>query len=199
MADPADTPATNAPLMSPATSGLVTSGVSSIPVTLGTTGNWYIHTQSIAVTYLVNNQYDTTLSSPVSCGPPSIKSNFLHAKCQVQSTDIIQQGYTYSGESFIPQNLTMMSTGASGGLGTSGSIQTTLQGYVRKVADTDAAGNFTDPQGTCMESFETIVNNQPGPYRGSLDTSSNANFVLNQIIIEAGTECLTFDPLLVQV
>lgn len=195
MADPADTPATNAPLMSPATSGLVTSGVSSIPVTAGTTGNWYIHAQQIAVTYLVNNQYDSSLSSPIS--QPSIKSNFLHAKCQVQTTDMVQQGYTYSGESFIPQKLTMMSTGASGGFGTSGSIQTTLQGYVRKVADTDAAGNFTDPQGTCMESFETIVNNQPGPYNASLDTSSNANFVLNQIMTEAGTECLTFDPNLI--
>jgi len=196
MADPVETPAANAPLMSPAVSGLVASGTSAIPATSGTTANWYIHTQNIAVTYLVNNKYDSSLSSPLS--QPSVQSNFLWAECNIQTTDMIQQGYTYSGESFVPLKLTMMNTAsATGGLGPSGSIQTSLQGYVRKIADSDAAGNFTDPQGTCLESFQTLTNKQPGPYNSLLDTSANANFVLMQIMTEAGTECPTFDPNLV--
>ena len=195
MADPVDTPAPSLPLMSPSTSGIVSVGTSSIPSTSGTTQDWATHTQMVSIMYVRNQIFNTNVSSTISS--PAVSYNYIDAQATVTTVDQIWENTTFSGESFIPQKMNLVSNGASGGLGQSGTFYTSLEGYIRKAATTDAAGNFLDPTGTCTKVANFKIDKQPGAYNNLFDTSASVNAKLAQLTDQLTDHCSNFNPGLV--
>ena len=195
MADPVDTPAPSLPLMSPSTSGIVQTGTSSTPSTSGTTQDWATHQQLVSIMYVRNQVLNSNVSSTLNA--PQVSYNYVDAQATVTTTDQIWQNATFSGEAWIPQKMNLVSNGASGGLGQSGTFYTSLQGYIRKAATTDAAGNFLDPTGTCTQVANYSIDRQPGAYNNLFDTSASVNAKLAQLTDQLTDHCSNFNPGLV--
>ena len=195
MADPVDTQTPSLPLMSPSVSGLVPTGTSSTPTTTGTTQNWATHTQMVSIMYVRNQVFNTNVSSTISS--PAVSYNYIDAQATVTTVDQIWENTTFSGESFVPQKMNLVSDGPSGGLGQSGTFYTSLEGYIRKRAPTDAAGNFLDPTGTCTQVANFSIDKQPGSYNNLFDTSASVNSKLAQLTNQLTDHCSNFNPGLV--
>jgi len=195
MADPVDTQTPSLPLMSPSVSGLVPTGTPSTPSTSGTTQDWATHTQMVSIMYVRNQIFNTNVSSTISS--PAVSYNYVDAQATVTTNDQIWEDATFSGEAWIPQRMNLVSNAPSGGFGQSGTFYTSLQGYIRKAATTDAAGNFLDPTGTCTKVANFKIDKQPGTYNALFDTSATVNSKLAQIIERLVDQCPTFNPGLV--
>ena len=165
--------------------------------------DWYIHVQTVDVMYLRKNQYDSATSSTV--GSPQGISNYLEVHYTVQTTDEIMQNAVFSsttpstgGELWENQTLELVTAvGTSGGFGVCGVVNTSSAGYIRRPARTNAAGDFLDPVGHCTKSGNLIVDQMPGEYDQSFDTSAQVNSCLTQIVGELPQRCPNFIATLV--
>lgn len=191
MADPVDTQTPSLPLMSPATSGLIQTGASSTSG-VATTTDWATHTQLVSIYFVRNQVLNTNVSSTIAT--PQVTYNYIDAQATVTVTDQIWPQASFSGEAWDPQLINLVSNGTSGGLGNSGVFYTSKAGYIRKPATTDAAGNFLDPTGICVETANYRIDKQPGAYNNLFDTSASVNTKLAQITEQLLNLCPTFIP-----
>ena len=171
----------------------------------GTSGvqDWYVHIQTVDLMYMRNNQYNATASSTISA--PAVESNYLDVRYNVQTIDEIYYGAFFSGATssdggdlYKPQTLELITTvGTSGGFGIKGVVNTSTVGYIRRKARKDAAGNILDPTGICTQSGNVIIDQMPGAYENTYDTSAQVNSNILQVMGVMATECPTFKASLV--
>lgn len=171
----------------------------------GTSGvqDWYVHIQTVDLMYMRSNQYNATTSSTVTS--PAVESNYLDVRYTVQTIDEVYYGAFFSGstssdggELYKPQTLELVTTvGTSGGFGIKGVVNTSTAGYIRRAVRKDAAGNILDTTGTCTQSGNMIIDQMPGEYDQTFDTSAQVNSNIIQVMGVVATECPTFKASLV--
>ena len=171
-------------------------------VEASTTGDWYVHLQTVDIMYVRRNQYNsdtsTTLISPV------VTSNWMDMNATVQTQDEIYYNVAFSsvassaGDLFQPHVLQLATnSGVSGGFGNDGIVSTSAMGIIRRLARKDAAGSILDPIGICTESVNLVMDQMPGAYNPALDTSSTVNGILAQAMGQMADSCPTFKATLV--
>ena len=170
--------------------------------------DWHVHTQTVNIMYVRNNQYDGATSSINSA--PRITSNWMDINCTVQTQDEIYSVVTFSstqpqsqasatGNLFKPHVLQLQSdTGVSGGFGHEGVVSTSSMGIIRREVRLDAVGNVMDPIGICTQGVNLVMNQMPGSYNASYDTSSSVNGILAQAMGQLAVRCPSFKATLVE-
>jgi hypothetical protein len=176
----------------PGIDNLVASGSDSSAVTQ----DWYVHIQTVDLMYLRNNQYDSATSSTVAT--PNALSNYLDVHYTVQTTDEVWENATFSGELWEPQTLELVTSyGTSGGFGVCGVVNTSSVGYIRRAVRKNAAGVILDPTGVCTQSGNLILDNMPGAYDYTFDTSAQVNSNLQHVMGRVHGACPNFIATLV--
>ena len=165
--------------------------------------NWWVFVQTVDIMYQRNNQYDMSTSSLLKS--PTVTSNWMDMNCTVQTQGDVYYNMTFSsadsssGNLFQPQVLQLQTnTGTSGGFGENGGVSTSAMGIIRRPVRTDAAGTILDPTGICTESVSLVMDQMPGAYNSSYDTSSTVNSVLAQAMGKLAQQCENFKPTLVE-
>jgi len=165
--------------------------------------DWWVFVQTVDIMYQRNNQYDMSTSSLLKS--PTVTSNWMDMNCTVQTQGDVYYNMTFSstvsstGNLFQPQVLQIQTnTGVSGGFGENGGVSTSAMGIIRRPVRTDAAGTILDPTGICTESVSLVMDQMPGAYNSSYDTSSTVNSVLAQAMGQLAEECENFKPTLVE-
>jgi len=181
--------------ISPITDPLLTSvnpQIESLTTSGSTSGtDWYVHIQTVDMMYLRHNQYDSATSSTISS--PNAISNYLEVAYTVTTSDEIWQDTTFSGELWQPQLLELLTTeGVSGGFGVCGVVNTTVGGTIRRAARKNSAGDILDTTGHCSKTGTVIVDQMPGAYNASFDTSSQVGTNMIQMINKLPAKCSTF-------
>ena len=184
----------------------VNPNIKGLSVSGGVSGvqDWWVHTQTVNIMYVRNNQYDGATSSINSA--PRITSNWMDMNCTVQTQDEIYSGVAFSstlassiGNLFQPHVLQLQSlTAASGGFGQEGVVSTSAMGIIRREVRLDAVGNVMDPIGICTQGVNLVMNQMPGSYNASYDTSSSVNGILAQAMGQVSEACPSFKATLVE-
>jgi hypothetical protein len=164
------------------------------------TGNWYVHLQTVDLMYVRRNVNDSTTSSVLTT--PTATSNYLDVQATVQTQDEVYYNVAFSsigasGEAFQSQVLQLQSNHASGGFGLTGVVSTSSMGIIRRKAREDSRGNLLDPTGICTENVSLVLDQMPGAYDQSFDTSATVNGVLAQAMGQLSEPCPTFKATLV--
>lgn len=169
----------------------VNSGISSLTTSGGAPQDWYVHIQTVDMMYLRSNQYDSATSSTVSA--PNAISNYLEVAYTVTTSDEIWEDATFSGEMYQPQLLDLVTAvGTNGGFGVCGVINTTTGGYIRRLARKNSAGDILDPTGHCTRTGNVVVDQMPGAYDNSFDTSAQVGSNMTQMINTLPSRCPSF-------
>jgi len=151
----------------------------------------YVHIQTVDLMYLRHNQYDSATSSTVSS--PNAISNYLEVAYTVTTSDEIWEDSTFSGELWQPQVLELNTAdGTSGGFGVCGVVNTTVGGTIRRAARKNSAGDILDATGHCSKTGTVIVDQMPGAYNASFDTSAQVGTNMVQMINKLPAKCPTF-------
>tara|TARA_R110000751_G_scaffold300792_3_gene412722 strand:- start:339 stop:923 length:585 start_codon:yes stop_codon:yes gene_type:complete len=166
------------------------------------TGDWYVHLQTVDIMYVRRNQYNGDTSSTLSA--PAVTSNWMDMNATVQTQDEIYYNVAFSsvgtssGDLFQSHVLQLQGpSGISGGFGESGVVSTSAMGIIRRLARKDAAGSILDTTGICTENVSMIMDQMPGAYDSTLDTSSTTNGILAQAMGQLAQSCPTFKATLV--
>jgi hypothetical protein len=164
--------------------------------------DWYVHVQTVDIMYIRRNQYNSSTSSITTS--PTVTSNWMDMNCTVQTQDEIYKNVAFSsadsssGNLFRPHVLQLQTnTGTSGGFGTDGVVSTSSMGIIRRPALKDAAGNYLDVTGTCTKNVSLVMDQMPGGYDSTYDTSSTTNGILAQAMGQVAVECPSFKATLV--
>lgn len=164
-------------------------------------GDWYVHLQTVDIMYVRRNQYDSTTSSVTTT--PAITSNWMDMNATVQTQDEIYYDTAFSsvnssgGLVFEPHVLQLQSNSSSGGFGDSGIVSTSAMGIIRRLARKDDRGTILDTTGICTENVSLVMDQMPGAYNESFDTSSTVNGILAQAMGQVAQSCPTFKATLV--
>tara|TARA_R110002126_G_scaffold76530_1_gene191175 strand:+ start:158 stop:739 length:582 start_codon:yes stop_codon:yes gene_type:complete len=164
-------------------------------------GDWYVHLQTVDIMYIRRNQYDSSTSSVNTS--PVVTSNWLDMNATVQTQDEIYYDVAFSsvnssgGLVFEPHVLQLQSNGSGGGFGDSGIVSTSAMGIVRRLARKDARGTILDTTGICTENSTMVMDQMPGAYNSTFDTSSTVNGILAQAMGQVSQSCPTFKATLV--
>tara|TARA_Y100001938_G_C8015226_1_gene392214 strand:- start:413 stop:1006 length:594 start_codon:yes stop_codon:yes gene_type:complete len=172
-----------------------------LSVAASSTGNWYVHLQTVDLMYIRRNQFDANTSSVTTS--PTVTSNYLDVQATVQTQDEIYENVAFSsiggsGEAFQAHQLQIQNDNASGGFGVTGVVSTSSMGIIRRKAREDARGNFLDPSGICIEHVSMVLDQMPGAYNSNLDTSGTVNGVVAQAMGQLSQACPTFKATLVE-
>ena len=157
--------------------------------------------------YVRNNQYDITTSSVFVS--PTVTSNWMDMNCTIQTQDEIYSGLFFSstgpmahttGNLFQPQVVQIQSTsaGTGDGFGTDGIISTSSMGIIRRPVKVDTDGNILDTVGICTQNVNLVMNQMPGQYNSTFDTSSSTNGILAQTMGQLADACPSFKATLVE-
>ena len=163
--------------------------------------DWWIHLQTVDIMYVRRNLYNADTSSALTA--PTVTSNYLDVVCTVQTQNEVIENVAFSsadsssGNLFQAQVLQIQSTAASGGFGEQGAVSTSSMGVIRRPVRTDAAGNYLDPTGVCTQTVNLQVDQIPGVFEPSYDTSNTVNSILAQIMGQVSQSCPTFKATLV--
>lgn len=168
--------------------------------------DWYVHTQTVDIMYVRNNQYNGDTSSTLIA--PTVTSNWMDMNCTVQTQDEVYYNMVFSGVSgtttsgvgnlFQPHILQLQAnTAASGGFGHTGVVSTSAMGIIRRPVRKDAAGNLLDVTGICTKNVNLVLDQMPGEYDSSFDTSSTTNGILAQAMGQVAVQCPSFKATLV--
>ena len=164
--------------------------------------DWYVHTQTVDIMYVRNNQYDSNTSSTIIA--PVVTSNWMDMNCTVQTQDEIYYNMVFSsadsssGNLFEPHVIQLQSnTGVSGGFGDDGVVSTSAMGIIRRPLRKDAAGVILDPTGICTQNVSLVMDQMPGSYDATYDTSSSVNGILAQAMGQVAVKCPSFKATLV--
>jgi len=173
----------------------------SVSVAASSTGNWYVHLQTVDLMYIRRNVFDTNTSGVTTS--PTVTSNFLDIQATVQTQDEIYENVAFSsiggsGEAFQPHKLQIQSDNVSGGFGVTGVISTSSMGIIRRKAREDARGNFLDPSGVQTENISMVLDQMPGSYNSNFDTSGTVNGIVAQAMGQLAEVCPTFKATLVE-
>jgi len=168
------------------------------------TQDWYVHVQTVDIMYQRNNQYDSSVSNTFT--GPTITSNWMDINYTVQTQDEIYYDTQFSsttsgigGELFEPHVLQLITnTGVSGGFGTNGVVNTSSMGIIRRPARKDAAGTILDPTGICTQNGSLVVDQMPGSFDITYDTSDSTGSILGQVAGQLSQVCPTFKSTLVR-
>jgi len=175
-----------------ATSGLETSGATLSAIT----DDWWIHTQSVDAMYLRKAEYNTTTSSPFTA--PSIEYNYLDVNYTVQTNQEVMLSSTFKGEHWSNHTLELISEGSNGGFGTSGAIDTSTVGYIRRRVRRNSGGQIIDPTGVCTYQGNCAIDKMPGSYNPYFDTSGDVNANIYHMIGKLPLTCSGFMTSLVK-
>jgi len=164
------------------------------------TGDWYVHLQTVDLMYIRRNVQDHVTSSVVAA--PTTTSNYLDVQAVVQTQDEVHYDVAFSsldgsGELFQSQTLQIQTDNVSGGFGEKGSVSTSAMGIIRRKVRKDAQGNILDPTGICTESVSLVLDQMPGAYDESFDTSATVNGILAQAMGQLAESCPEFKATLV--
>lgn len=145
--------------------------------------DWWVHVQTVDIMYVRRNQFNADTSTTITS--PTVTSNYLELQCTVQTQNEVYYDAAFSsadsssGNLFQPQVLQIQATNAlSGGFGDSGAVSTSAMGVIRRPVRKDSAGELLDPTGTVTTTVNLVVDQMPGAYDPSLDTSATVNSVL---------------------
>lgn len=153
--------------------------------------DWYVHLQTVDLMYVRTVQNNMSTSTPIA--GPAAQSNYLDFHYKVTTSDEIWQDTAFSGEFFVPHQLELVTTvGSLGGFGVCGVVNTSTAGYIRRVARTDAAGNILDPTGVCTKTGNLVLDQMPGDYNITFDTSAQTNAILLEACASVHVACPTF-------
>lgn len=164
-------------------------------------GDWYVHLQTVDMMYIRRNVNDSATSSVITT--PTATSNYLDVQATVQTQDEIYHNVAFSsigasgGAVFQPHVLQLQSSNASGGFGESGVVSTSSMGIIRRLVRADARGTVLDPTGICTENVSLVLDQMPGAYNASFDTSATVNGILAQAMGQVSESCPTFKATLV--
>ena len=184
------TPAPISPIANPSIPP-VNPGAESLTASGGNPQDWYVHTQTVDMMYLRHNQYNSATSSTISA--PVAQSNYLEVAYTVTTSDEIWEDTTFSGELWQNQLLELnTAVGVSGGFGVCGTVNTSAAGYVRRPARKNSAGEILDPTGHCTKTGTVTIDQMPGAYNPSFDTSAQLNSNMMQMVNALPPQCETF-------
>mgnify|MGYP003640397379 FL=1 len=156
--------------------GFSTSGSTSA----NTTANWRIHVQNVEIMYKRVQTF-----SPTTGGADF---NYLDCNVSIGATNEHKYWNASAGDMMQLQTLDLVSSGAaSGSLGTSGVIRTSVAGLSRR----EVRGE--DVEGRSHVNLNLIANRQPGTYASSFDLSSGTNSTIMDILLRAESSCTEFE------
>tara|TARA_Y100000385_G_C12922637_1_gene563262 strand:- start:106 stop:702 length:597 start_codon:yes stop_codon:yes gene_type:complete len=164
--------------------------------------DWWVHVQTVDIMYVRRNQYNGDTSSTLTA--PAVTSNYLDMNCTVQTQNEVYYNVAFSsvgssstGQLFDPHVLQVQTAAASGGFGETGVISTSAMGIIRRPVRKDAAGDILDPTGICTRNVNLVVDEMPGAYEITFDTSGTVNGILAQAMGQLAVKCPSFKATLV--
>lgn len=161
--------------------GFSTSGSTSA----NTTANWRIHVQNVEIMYKRVQTYSTLNGEP--------DFNYLDCNISIGATNEHKYWNASAGDMMQLQTLELVSSGAaSGSLGTSGVIRTSVAGLSRREVRAE------DVEGRSHINANLIANRQPGTYASSFDLSSGTNSTIMDILLRSEARCPEFELDLVE-
>jgi len=147
------------------------------------TANWRVHIQNVEVMYTRETQYSTL--------DGTVDFNYLDCNYTIEATREHMYLNASAGDALQMQTLGLISDSASGALGLSGVIRTTLAGMTRREV---IAG---DEESVSRITGNLTANKIPGAYDAAYDTSANTNSSVLDILVAAKANCTNFELALV--
>jgi len=143
------------------------------------TANWRIHIQNVEVMYKRVTQYKTE--------DGTVDFNYLECSYIIEASREHIYANASGGNLYQMHQLDLQSNHASGGLGTSGVVRTTIAGVIRREAMTG------DVEARTRGTGNVISGKFPYSYDPVLDTSTTANGTVFDICLAAKATCPEFE------
>jgi len=143
------------------------------------TTNWRIHIQNVEIMYERVTQYKTT--------DGTVDFNYIDCNYTMEASREHIYLNASAGDMTQYQQLSLISDDASGGLGLSGVIRTSLAGVVRREVRTG------DEETRTRQSGNVAAGKMPGAYDSYFDVSGNVNSTIFDMLIAAQGSCREFE------